>query len=151
MSICLIDTSIFCNIVNVPNMDQDRPDVMASLDEFIRQKFTLLLPTATIIETGNHIAHCGDGRVCRQTAERFVTWVMPAIDGVAPWTPTPMFEPDALRNWLAEFPEWSMRGLGLADLSILKEWERQRQLHRHRRVFIWSLDRHLASYDHSGA
>jgi hypothetical protein len=35
----------------------------------------------------------------------------------------------------------------MGDLSMIKEWERQCELHRARRVFIWSLDGHLAGYD----
>ena len=39
------------------------------------------------------------------------------------------------------------RGGVLADLSIIKEWERNCALHPMSRVRIWSLDSDLASYD----
>jgi len=151
VSICLIDTSVFCNILAVPGRDQHRAELMAKHKDYISRHFTFLLPVATIIETGNHVAHCEDGRVRRQTAEKFVQWVMAAIDGEAPWTPTPLFEMDALKARLAGFPDFAMRELGLGDLSIMKEWERQCELHPYRRVFIWSLDGHLGSYERHGA
>lgn|GEM_PF-5003682 len=40
-----------------------------------------------------------------------------------------------------------MREMGLADLSIVKEFKCQCMLHRMRRVFVWSYDQHLQSYD----
>ncbi|MFL6196371.1 MAG: hypothetical protein ACJ75H_19480 [Thermoanaerobaculia bacterium] len=97
---------------------------------------TLLLPMSVIVETGNHIGQNGDGHERREAAERFVRLVHAAIDGKTPFTPTPFFEPEALRVWLAEFPDWAMRtddkgrGSGLADLTIVKEWERQCALNR---------------------
>jgi hypothetical protein len=127
--------------------DQDHASVVAELKRLISEKTTLLLPLAAVVETGNHIAQHGDGRERRQAAERFGNDVSAAIEGLAPWTPTPFFELDAMRSWLAEFPNHAMRGLGLGDLSIVKEWERQCRLHPGRRVYIWSLDGHLGGYD----
>jgi len=40
-----------------------------------------------------------------------------------------------------------MRKTGLADLTIIKEFERQCELHRLHRVFVWSCDHHLQGYD----
>jgi hypothetical protein len=147
MSICLIDTSVFCNLLRIPNCDQDHVEVLAQLRLLIEQNVTLLLPLASVVETGNHIAQQGDGGLRRQTAERFVAKVTDAIEGNAPWTTTPFFEPQQLRTWLAEFPEHAMRGISMGDLSVIKEWERQCVLHPLRRVTIWSLDGHLAGFD----
>ena len=147
MSICLIDTTVFCNILRVPNHDQQGSEVTEQLKHLIQQHVTLLLPMATIIETGNHVARSGSGRQLRAAARRFVEQVLAAIDGHAPWTPTPFFEQDELRQWLGEFPDSAMAGVGLADLAIRKEFDRQCRLHPWRRVFIWSLDGHLAAYD----
>jgi hypothetical protein len=52
-----------------------------------------------------------------------------------------------LREWLAEFPDHAGRGSGLGDLSIIHDWKRLCAQNAARRVYIWSLDRHLASYD----
>ena len=63
MYVHFIDTSVFLNIINVPGRNQQREEVMKELKGLLEQKDvnTLILPFATIIETGNHIAHCGDG------------------------------------------------------------------------------------------
>ena len=131
--------------------NQDRDTVIADLETSIRSGDTLLLPMAAVIETGNHIAHVPDGRVRRQAAERFCEQVAAAIDGTAPWTAMRFWEPEQLRNWLGEFPDRSMHGVGMADLSIIKDWESMCELHRGPRVRIWSLDGDLQGYDREPA
>ena len=115
---------------------------MKSLEEHIQNEATLLLPIATILETGNHIAHINDGRQRRVTAEQYVQLVQQAlgnIEGPAPWTvPQPLLAPEDLQRYLNEFPDHAIE-IGLGDLSIINEYERQ-CLHQLRRVFIWSLD-----------
>ena len=78
-SICFIDTSVFLNLLNVPNRNQDHEKVSQDFHSYDELKFTLLLPMATIIETGNHIAQNGDGNIRRQTAQRFVEEVKAAF------------------------------------------------------------------------
>lgn len=140
MSVVLIDTSVFCNIVPVPGRDQNQPEVVAEFEALIQAGTTLLLPMTAVLETGNHIAKMENGAKRRKTAANFCRLVLDAINGNAPWTPTPFWEMDAMENWLDEFPDAAMRGRGMGDLSIIKEWERQCQLNRARRVRIWSLD-----------
>lgn len=151
MSIVLVDTSVFCEIVPVPGRSQSRDEILEQLEEHIQNEATLLLPIATILETGNHIAHINDGRQRRVTAEQYVQLVQQAlgnIEGPAPWTvPQPLLAPEDLQRYLNEFPDHAMREIGLGDLSIINEYERQCQLHQLRRVFIWSLDDHLSAYD----
>ncbi len=146
-TICIIDTSIFCNILGVPNRAQRQQQALAELKEFLEQGATLLLPLATIFETGNHIAQNGDGRMRRLVAEKFVKQVGQAFSGEAPWTPTPMQNIDEIMVWLEEFPDCAMREMGFGDLSILKVFENQCALHTSRRVLIWSYDQHLRIYD----
>jgi len=147
MSICLIDTSVFCNIVNVPGRNQQIVEVLTRLKEMAQDKVSLLLPLVAILETGNHIGQLADGGLRRQTSQRFVTQVEAALNGSAPWRPTPFVEATELRSWLAEFPDHASRGSGFGDLSVIKEWDRQRLLNPLRRVFIWAYDQHLSSYD----
>jgi hypothetical protein len=147
VSICLIDTSILCEILEVPKLCRDPKAVLSELEAKLRRGESFLLPMSSIIETGNHIGQVGDGRQRRATAEKFVLRMQQAIRGEAPFAPTPFFEPDAVLAWLSEFPDWAARGSGLADLTILKEFEKQCGLNRHRRVYIWTTDRHLSAYD----
>lgn len=146
MSVCLLDTSILCEILEVPGRCDHKTEVLAALEGKVKERESLLLPMSAIVEAGNHIGQNGDGRQRREAAGRFVSLVQQAIRGETPFTPTPFFETEALLEWLAHFPDWAMRGSGLADLTIAKEFERQCALHRQRSVYIWSLDGHLSSY-----
>lgn len=147
-SICIIDTSVFCNILRVPNKDQDHQRAWSELSEHIEAEDTLLLPMATIYETGNHISQNGSGGTRRKVARNFVEQVKKAFTGEAPWVPTPLPDIEEMAGWLNEFPDSAMRVMGLGDLSIVKIFEQQCKLHLSRRVFIWSYDSHLSSYDY---
>ena len=149
MSIVLMDTSVFCNVIDVPGRNQERDQVLSALEGHIKAKANLLLPMAAVVETGNHIAKTKlvDGQTRRKAAQRFRDSVLKAVDGETPWTPTPFWDLIELRTWLGDFPDQAMKGVGMGDLSILKEWERQCELHRLRRVLIWSLDGDLQGYD----
>ncbi|MCA9977110.1 MAG: hypothetical protein KC413_15220 [Anaerolineales bacterium] len=146
-SICIIDTSVFCNVLGIPNRAQRQQESLDQLKVFIEMGATLLLPMATIYETGNHIAQNGNGRMRRELAKKFIEQVQQAFSGEAPWTPTPMQALEEIVAWLNEFPDWAMRGAGFGDLSIFKVYEEQCALHAGCRVFIWSYDQHLAAYD----
>ena len=148
MSICLVDTSILCEILKVPNRCENHKQFSAQMQRKIKTE-SLLIPMSAIIETGNHIGHNGDGRQRRRTARDFVKLVQQAIRGVTPFTPTPPIydQQESLLEWLKEFPDWAGRGSGLGDLTILKEFERQCHLNPSRRVYIWSTDEHLSAYD----
>lgn len=113
-----------------------------------RTEITLLLPVAVIYETGNHIAQNGDGDVRRKAALRFTEQVTAALNGKAPWTPTPLPELRHMDSWLRDFPNWATTGLGLGDRSIVWDCEQQRELNPLARVRIWSIDAHLSSYDY---
>jgi hypothetical protein len=147
MSICIVDTSIFCNILEVPNLCQDRDRVLNRLEELIEDGATLLLPLATIYETGNHIAQNGDGRERRNAAERFAEQVNLALQGENPFTPTDINEEDELRQWLAQFPDYAEREVGFGDMSIIEAFYDQCDRHPSRRVFIWAIDSDLSNYD----
>lgn len=146
MTLCLIDTSIFCEILAVPNLSGSSDLVLSEMEDKAQSKERLLLPIGTILETGNHVGQNGDGRQRRDTAERFVRLVEQAVRGDSPFIPTPFFEPQSLRQWLAEFPRWAGYGKELGDLTIVKEFERQCSLNPHRRVYVWSEDGHVSSY-----
>jgi predicted nucleic acid-binding protein len=145
--IVIVDTSILCSVLRVPNKGQHHTEAIAELGRLIRDGHTLLLPLATIYETGNHIAQNGDGQTRRRVAHSFVSQVQQAFAGEAPWTPTPLPLNEEFVQWITEFPDYAMRGTGIGDLSIVKVWEQQCELHQGRRVRVWSYDRHLAGFD----
>lgn len=148
----LIDTSVFCRILRVPNKcsDYEHKEALAETIRLTSRRSittTLLLPMATIYETGNHIAQNGDGNIKRKVALRFIQQVQDAFNGQAPWTPTPLPELRDMCGWLAEFPDRAMGGVGLGDLSIIKTFEQQCELNPLSRVRIWSYDADLGGYD----
>lgn len=147
MTIVIVDTSVFCNLLRVPKRHQHSERALAELEELLESGASLLLPLATIYETGNHIAQQGDGRERRAVARCFVEQVREAYSGEAPWSPTPFHDGTDLTRWLDTFPDEAARGVGLGDLSILQIFHEQCRLHPGRQVRVWSYDRHLDGYD----
>ena len=151
MTICVVDTSVFCNVLGVLGRNQHQRECLDALRDFRANGIFLMLPLAVVFETGTHIAHLAHGSVRRSTAEKFVAQVQQAVDGRAPWVATPLPAPATLSGWIEGFPDAAMRGLTLADLSIVEVFEQQCARHPARRVFIWSLDTHLQGYDRTVA
>lgn len=147
MTVGVVDTSVFSNILRVPGYSQDSDRAVSELEEYVNSGYSLLLPLATIYEAGNHIAQAANGERRRQVAERFCSHVRAACTGDAYWSPTPIHAGEDLVEWLDDFPDHAMREVGMADLSIVKIFEEQCRLHPGRRVFIWAYDDDLAGYD----
>ena len=145
-AICLIDTSVFVEILNVPQMANRHDQVLEKLRAKIDYDESLFLPMATILETGNHIARYGDGRQRRACAERFAEQVRKALRGDSPFRPITFLTQSRIQHWLDEFPESALRGSGLGDLSIIHDWRRMCDQNQARTVYIWSQDAHLGSY-----
>lgn len=103
---------------------------------------------ASVFEAGNHIAHLADGGNRRRYADLFVSKVREALRGDAPWRPIRPPDLETIAGWMDEFTDCAMRGMGMGDLSIVKEWQAARDRHPNFRVLIWSLDQDLAAYDH---
>lgn len=150
-AVCLLDTSIFVEILNVPVKSRQHAEILRQLADRIRAAETLFLPMATILETGNHIGQNGDGGARRACATRFAQQVEAALKGSSPFRPISFLQAEDMAQWLNEFPDHASRGSGLGDLSIVHDWQRLCTLNRGRRVYIWSLDGHLAAYDRAPA
>lgn len=155
-AIVLLDTSIYLNVLDVPGFSQHRGDVLVEFRSAIDAGDHFLLPLATVWETGNHVARLDNGGQRRKYAEAFVKDVSQAFNGKAPYRATHFPDRDEFLNWLADFPSYVVRsksankrreGVSLADLSLVKEWERTCALHPMSRVRIWSRDGDLAAYD----
>lgn len=154
-SVCIIDTSIFLNLLNVPGRNQDKDEVVESFKEYAENEATFILPMATIVETGNHIAQNGDGGTRRRTAERFCQAVKGAFSGDAPYQPSEFPNSAELLTWIDKFPEHAGankspqktgEGISFGDLSIIEEFNKCVNRFSTREVFIWSLDSDLSSY-----
>lgn len=145
----LIDTSVLCCLLPVPGMCSgvEHKAAFADLTALAsRIGISLLLPMATIYETGNHIAHATELRY--KTAQKFIGFVRAGFASQPPWTLTPLPNHEQMGEWLNEFPEHADRQVGLGDLSIIKTYEEVRALNLTSRVRIWSKDEHLSGYDY---
>lgn len=154
--IVLLDTSVYLNVLDVPTCNQDRDEILAEFEVCIDRGDHFLLPLAVVWETGNHIADLGDGGTRRVFAQKLLDDVTRAFQGDVPYRATHFPERAEFLDWLDAFPDMAMRnksawklreGTSLADLSIIKEWERSCALHPMSRVRVWSLDSDLAGYD----
>lgn len=159
-AIFLLDTSVYLNVLDVPEFNQNRDSIIRNFGEYISAGDKALLPLPTILETGDHIARLVDGGNRFRFAKELCKQVTDALNGKAAFIPTFLPDREQIFRWLPEFPEFARRsksitrtreGVSLSDLLIIKEWERTRTLHPSRRVWIWSLDSDLSSYDHHPA
>lgn len=147
MNVHFIDTSVFCNILDVPGKNQQKEDVMRELRELIKDKDgnALILPFATIVETGNHIAHCPDGNIRRKVAIRFIEVIKKTVNDDAPWQfYSDQFSEEDLLEMCRHFPDAAMSGMAFGDVSIVQAYNRYKQetpaIHT---IRIWSIDTHL--------
>ena len=145
--VLVVDTTIFLNVLDVPGRNQHRQEVFAQFRALGADGAVFLLPVATVIESGNHIARIGDGRLQRRYAERFCDDVRRALNRESPWNLAPLPDEGGLSSWLDGFPNAAMQGVGMGDHSIVRIWEAACDSNPYRRVRIWSRDRHLAGYD----
>lgn len=126
--VLVIDTSLLCVWLKVPGKEScgevgDEWD-FARVDEEIRgaiaDGFTLVLPLATIIETGNHIAQAPKLR--RQTAGELGKRMRDAADANTPWAAfkhqTDLWGPDQLRELADEWPPLADSKFSLGDATI---------------------------------
>lgn len=159
-AVCLIDTSVFLNLLSVPGRNQDAVPVRAEFVEYAGNDCTFILPMATILETGNHIAQNGDGGIRRQTAQRFCAAVKDAFTDQPPYRLSEFPNTEEILGWLDEFPGKAGQnksptrtgeGTSFGDLSIIKEYEKCLARFPMSEVFIWSLDSDLAAFHHTPA
>lgn len=148
-----LDTSVFVEILDVPGRNEHRTDIVVEMDERRRAGVRFVLPTATVIETGNHVFQVKDGAARRSCARRFMELLRLTAAGTAPWV---LHE----RTWNADFlislcdggctgmdlAEHAVRQqLGTGDLSIVAE----RDLYASRlraEVRIWTLEATMGTW-----
>lgn len=155
--IYLIDTTVFLNILDVPNRNDLKDELIDEYESLIRAGHKFIMPLATIIETGNHIAQNGDGGTRRKTAQLFIEMLNDAFAGKAPFRIHEFTTRIDMQQWLHEFPNHAMRnksaqrtgeGTSFGDLSIIKDFELTCRRFSMTEIKIWSLDSDLMPYHH---
>lgn len=122
-------------------------EVEEELVRIIGRGETLILPIASIIETGNHIAHISDGTLRRAIAGNFADYLRDTADNKAPWSLIHLeWTPDDLRKFADMFPDQAMRQVGFGDMSIIDAYEDYIKRTPGVSVRIWSTDAHLVAY-----
>lgn len=161
--ICLLDTTILLNILNVPNRNNERDKVIADFETYIELNCRFIIPFVVAVEVGNHISQNGDGTTRRQTAGDFVDMMQKTLKGNSPFEISDFDLKIEWQNWIGEFvekagqnktPDKPNEGMSLTDLSIIKEFEslndkNQANKNKHVKVFIWSSDSDLTAYGYS--
>ncbi|KND30813.1 hypothetical protein IQ63_27295 [Streptomyces acidiscabies] len=148
-----LDTSVFVEILDVPGRNEHRADIVVEMEKRRQAGVRFVLPTATVIETGNHVFQVKEGAARRSCAHRFMELLRRTALSEAPWT---LHE----RTWDAAFlvrlcdggctrmdlAEHAVRQqLGTGDLSIVAE----RDLYASRlraEVRIWTLEATMGTW-----
>ena len=128
--IIIIDTSILCVWLQVPGKDTcgsgnsiiNYEMVKEVIDNAINDGATLVLPLATIIETGNHISHTKGDKY--QISKSFCEQINASIDETSPWAAfshqPDLWKGESFKNLLQKWQERVNTNHSLGDASIVE-------------------------------
>ena len=126
--VLILDTSILCCWLKIPGKDTAGPTgnrwdyqrIAALLNLEIRKGSTLVLPIASLIETGNHIAQCNGDR--HQLATRLTSHLLSATNAKSPWAAfndqTILWDSDGLTKLASEWPALAATRMAIGDATI---------------------------------
>lgn len=126
--ILILDTSVLCCWLQVPGKEETGPvhdrwnhDRINVLLERERTKSsTFVLPMATLIETGNHIAQAPCQRFERAT--RLANYLREAADAQSPWAAftdqSPLWQTENLGTLADRWPQLASCGISIGDATI---------------------------------
>ncbi len=146
-----VDTSVFVELLNIPGMNDAHEEFTLEYHMLTQDEDMFVLPVATLIETGNHIAHIPDGGKRWEIANKFSDIVGKALLAEGNWSVIPQISTEILENILNSFPTQATGATGFGDVSIIEQfedyWKNKQPIGEMR---IWSRDHHLQSYIHIG-
>jgi len=126
--VLIIDTSILCVWLQVPGKTTcgsaaeqwNKERVDQALEQEIQAGTTLVLPLATIIETGNHISQAASQRY--EMAQALARIMAEAADGKTPWAAftiqTDLWDADGLKKLATEWAALASQKLSIGDATI---------------------------------
>ncbi len=151
-----VDSSVLLNVLDVPGMNSDSGRLIAEFKPLAQAGVTLVIPTAAVIEVGNHIAQLPVGGARRDRAVLFVRLLRSAVQRQAPWVIAgASWDEDFLARVVdghAQLPglvDLCTSGVGSGDASILAELQHYRErsdLPSALPVRLWTLDASLQAY-----
>lgn len=126
--VLIIDTSILCVYLKVPTKENcgrdcdkwDYDRVAEKIHSEIDKKSLLVLPLATLIETGNHIAHVSGERY--QLAQDLSKIIVKAATAEEPWAAftfqSELWSEENLIKLATEWPRLAAEKLSIGDMTI---------------------------------
>lgn len=126
--VLILDTSVLCCWLQVPGKETAGPAddpwnharIAHLLTEERQNGSTFVLPMATLIETGNHIAQAPKQRF--ECAKALAAHLYDAIDASTPWAAftdqSPLWEAANLRTLAEAWPKLAKGRLSIGDATI---------------------------------
>jgi hypothetical protein len=150
--VTFIDTTVLVEVLKVPGKNQRHAEITAELRKRVTSE-SMILPTAAIIETGNHIAQVDDGGLRRTLAAGLARLLQATTTESAPWTLNgARWDADLLAaicggaRGCPPLPDMAAQRIGVGDVSILAEAEAYERRVANVSVSIWTLDAGLSAY-----
>ncbi|MEI2769918.1 MAG: hypothetical protein V9G98_04000 [Candidatus Competibacter sp.] len=126
--VLILDTSVLCCWLQIPGKEEAGPihdrwnheRINSLLEQERIKKSTFVLPIATLIETGNHIAQAPSHRF--ECAGRLATYLREAADAQSPWAAfteqSPLWQAENLRRLADTWPRSASGGTSIGDATI---------------------------------
>lgn len=126
--VIVIDTSIYCVWLQVKGMETcgktkdlwDYEKVSKKIETEINANSTLVLPLATIIETGNHISQSKGDRFL--VAKQFSADLKNSVNSQHPWTAfsqqSELWNNESIIKLADNFPEYARQKISIGDTMI---------------------------------
>ncbi len=153
--VLIMDTCILCVWLQVPGMEDCGPDMdkwnKTRVDQKIQSEekdgTTFVLPLATIIETGNHIAQAGHSR--RKIGQALATLMKMSATQETPWAAfseqSILWSPEKLVDLAEEWPDLADQKISLGDATIKDVADYYARMHC--QVEILTGDKGLKAYE----
>ena len=128
--VLILDTSILCVLLEIPGKETcgsgkdrwDRARVDQKITQELAQDTTFVLPLATIIETGNHIAQAAGDRFT--PAQRLADLMKQAADENKPWAAftqqAELWDANGLRELAKSWPTQAAAQLSIGAGTIIR-------------------------------
>lgn len=126
--VLILDTSVLCCWLQVPGKEEAGPindrwnyaRINTLLDLEKQKDSTFVLPIATLIETGNHIAQASSQRFA--TASNLASYLREAADAKSPWAAfteqSALWQSEKLRALADTWPALAAGGTSIGDHTI---------------------------------
>ena len=125
----ILDTSILCVWLKIPGLETCGPNhdrwnfdrVNNKLSDEFNNKTTFVLPLASIIETGNHIAQCRGDKY--KLVNKFVKLIKNTAEEKSPWAAftqqNSLWNKDGLIALAERWSETAIGGQSIGDAAIV--------------------------------